>query len=202
LRQQRLQFAQLEERQRLRSQELAESAFSESDRALALGEEARDLSASMSTREYQERLRARLVQLPGPTLRPGTRPATAAPRPPAYRLPVEGRLVIGTGEISEAGVHARGLTLVTRGNSLVVAPRQGRVAYAAQYRGYGRIVIIDHGRGWTSLITDLGALTVKPGDIIATGQPVGRTAANRGQVTIELRRQGRPVPIAPLLARS
>jgi septal ring factor EnvC (AmiA/AmiB activator) len=201
LRKQRLAFAQLEERQRLRSQELANSALRESDTALALGEEARDLTQLMSTREYQDRLRARLVQLPGPTLRPGT-PAAAAQRlGPVYILPVEGRLVTGTGEISEAGVHARGLTFAPPPASEVVAPRDGRVVYAAPFKGYGRILIIDHGRGWTTLITDLAALSVAVGDRVAMGDPVGRTGAGAARVTVELRRRGRPVPIAPLIAR-
>jgi septal ring factor EnvC (AmiA/AmiB activator) len=202
LRKQRLAFARLEERQRLRSQELANSALSESDRALALGEEARDLTAMMSTREYQDRLRARLVQLPGPALRPGTDGGAKSPRPPIYILPVDGPIVTGTGEISPAGVHARGLTLMASANSEVVAPRDGKVVYAAPFRSYGRVLIIDHGGGWTSLITDLAALTVKPGDRVGMGEIVGRTGTREDPVTVELRRGGRPVPIAPLIARS
>jgi septal ring factor EnvC (AmiA/AmiB activator) len=201
LRKQRLAFAAIEERQRRRSQELADSALGESDRALAFGEEARDLGAVMRTREYQERLRARLVQLPGPALRPGATEQSAA-RPPVYTLPVQGRLVTGTGEISEAGVHARGLTFAPAPNTEVVAPRSGRIVYAAPFRGYGRILIIDHGGGWTSLITDLAALTVSVGDQVERGQPIGRTGGEQSRVTVELRRAGRPVAIAPLIARS
>jgi septal ring factor EnvC (AmiA/AmiB activator) len=199
LRKQRLAFARLEERQRQRSQVLADSALSESDRALALGEEARDLGALMRTREYQDRLRARLVQLPGPALRPGTKEQASARRP-VYMLPVEGRLLTGTGEISEAGVHARGLTFAPPPGSEVVAPRDGRVVYAAPFRGYGRILIIDHGGGWTSLITDLAALTVSEGNLVKMGDTVGRAAGEEARVTIELRRRNRPVPIATLIA--
>jgi septal ring factor EnvC (AmiA/AmiB activator) len=200
LRKQRLAFAQMEERQRQRSQEFANSALTESDRALALGEEARDLGALMRTREYQDRLRTRLVQLPGPSLRPGTK-EQAGVGPAVYMLPVAGRLVTGTGEISEAGVHARGLTFAPAPGSEVVAPRAGRVVYAAPFRGYGQIIIIDHGRGWTSVITDLAALTVSIGDRVEMGSPVGRTGGDQPRVTVELRRRGRPVPIAPLIAR-
>jgi septal ring factor EnvC (AmiA/AmiB activator) len=201
LRKQRLAFARLEERQRQRSEELADSALSESDKALALGEEARDLGALMRTREYQDRLRDRLVRLPGPSLRPGTQ-AKASTRPPVYLLPVQGRLVTGTGEISEAGVHARGLTFAPPAGSEVVAPRDGRVVYAAPFRGYGRILIIDHGGGWTSLITDLTALSVGVGEQVKMGDPIGRAGGEQPRVTVELRRRGRPVPIAPLIARA
>jgi septal ring factor EnvC (AmiA/AmiB activator) len=63
-------------------------------------------------------------------------------------------------------------------------------------------LIIDHGRGWTSLITDLSALSVSVGDQVKMGDPVGRTGGEQPRVTVELRRRGRPVPIAPLIARS
>ncbi len=202
LRRQRLAFAKLEQRQRLRSRELADVALTESDRALALTEEARDLTALMGTREYQHRLRARLIQLPGPTLRPGTgaAPDGAPKRDPLYILPVEGRLVTGMGEISEAGVHARGLTFAAAPNSQVVAPRGGRIVYAGPFRGYGRILIIDHGDGWTSLVTNLAPLVVKVGDTVGKGDPIGRTGPAASRVTVELRRAGQPIPIAPLIS--
>jgi septal ring factor EnvC (AmiA/AmiB activator) len=204
LRTQRLALARLEESQRLRSETLASSAVLEGDRALVLGEEARDISALMGTREYQARIRARLLELPGPMLRPGASPQptrSAAPAP-RYILPVEGRLVTGMGEISDAGVHARGLTFETAGGAQVVAPRDGRIVYAGPFRGYGRIVILDHGRGWTSVVTNLAEIGVAVGDWVTLGAAIGRTGAREARVMVELRRNGKPVPIAPLIARS
>ena len=198
LRKQRLALAALEERERARSQSLASSALSEGDRAIAFTEEARDLSALMGTRQYQAQIRASLMQLPGPVLRPGTPPAPP-PSGPRYILPVDGRLVTGTGEISEAGVHARGLTFQTAGNSEVVAPRAGRILYAGPFRSYGRIVIIDHGGGWTSLITNLAAIDVAVGQTVAMGTPLGRTPRGSAQVSVELRRNGQAVPIPLVL---
>ncbi len=200
LKNQRLALAQLEERQRARSQELASSALTESDRALSLSEEARDLTDLMGTREYQARVRSSLAALPGPSLRPGTTAdRTRAAAPPPYILPVQGRLITGMGEISAAGVHARGLTFATAPNAEVIAPRAGRVAYAGRFRGYGMIVILDHGRGWTSVITDLAEVGVTVGQSLATGSALGRAGSRDPRVTVELRRAGRPFPIAPLL---
>jgi septal ring factor EnvC (AmiA/AmiB activator) len=198
----RVALADFERRQRARSASLMQSAMSESDRALALGEEARELAALEDTRQFQNELRRLLAALPGPTPRPGTPAAAGATKPARYRLPVEGRLVRGMGEISDAGVHARGLTPETSGASQVIAPAGGRVAYAGRFRSYGRIVIIDHGSGWTSAITQLGALAVKAGDRVAIGDPIGSTAPGRSRVDVELRRQGRPFPISPLIAGS
>ena len=199
LRRRRIALAELERRQRERSETLAESAIMEGDRALALGEEARALAALSEQREYQQRRRRELAALPGPVLRPVNPPPPARPEGPRYRLPVEGRLVRGTGEISGAGVHARGLTFAAPAAAAVVAPAGGRVAYAGRFRSYGEIVIIDHGGGWTSTITNLASLAVEAGDRVGAGQPLGRTGPRAGELRVELRLNGRPVPIAPLL---
>ena len=200
LKAQRIAFARLEASQRARSQTLTESALFESDRALALGEEARSLASLMDTLDYQTGVRRSLSALPGPALRPGASTAPDASSPPAYRVPVEGRVVTGMGEISDAGVHARGLTFETPANSVVVAPRGGRVAYAGPFRDYGAIVILDHDGGWTTLVTDLAAVRVRVGQRLAAGEPLGRTATAPSRVTVELRRKSQPVAIAPLVA--
>lgn len=195
LQQRRLALAQFERGQRSRSATLMQSAVQESDRALAFGEEARDLAALAGTRAFQARLARRLGALPGPSPRPGD-PTAKAP-PVRYLLPVEGRLVTGTGEISDSGVHARGLTFAAAAGTAAVAPRPGRIAFAGPLRGYGEVVIIDHGGGWTTTVTDLTALTVRRGARVEARQPLGRTAGE--DVTVELRKDGRPVPIASLL---
>jgi septal ring factor EnvC (AmiA/AmiB activator) len=195
LQQRRLALARFEQSRRSRSASLMQSAVVESDRALAFGEEARDLAALARTQAFQAELARRLAALPAPVPRPGD---PARPRPPVrYWLPVEGRLVTGTGEISDAGVHARGLTFAAAAGAPAVAPRPGRVAFAGAVRGYGAVVILDHGGGWTTTVTDLTALAVRRGDRVSSRQPLGRAAG--GEVTVELRKDGRPVPIASLL---
>jgi septal ring factor EnvC (AmiA/AmiB activator) len=204
LRKQRSSLASLEATQRRRSRSLAETALLESDRALALGEEARDLGALIGTRAWQAKVRTSLAALPGPTLRPplpGERPPGPS-RPPLYSLPVAGRLLVGTGEISDAGVHARGLTFETRAYAPVAAPAGGRIAYAGPFRNYRNIVVIDHRGGYTSLITHLGRVDVKAGEMVPRGARLGRAAGGSPEVTVELRREGQPVAITPLIAGS
>lgn len=192
---QRRSLAQIEAQQRRRSQALASSALIQSDRALALGEDARDLAELMDRSEYQGRVRRSLSGLDGPVPRPGQAPPPRQAQS-NYILPVDGRLLTGLGEISDAGVHARGLTFETRAGTQAVAPRAGRIAYAGPFRGYGEVVIIDHGNGWTSVVTNLTALAVRVGTRVPQGAPLGRT---QGQVTVELRRQGLPYPITSLI---
>jgi septal ring factor EnvC (AmiA/AmiB activator) len=197
LRQRRLALARFEETQRSRSQNLMESAANEGERALAFGERARDLAALEDSRQFQAQLRASLSELPGPAPRPVNPPQAGARR--LYLLPVEGRLVTGTGEISDAGVHARGLTFEAAAGQPVVAPDPGRVAYAGRFRSYGEIVVIDHGHGWLTAITNLGTLAVKAGDRVRRGDPLGRTGDAASRVSVELRHNGDPVAITGLI---
>jgi len=200
LQERRIELARFESVQRARSQQLSGLALAESDRALAFGEEALALARLQDRRQFQARLAASLRALPGPVPRPGSAGEMSGGPELPYRLPVDGRLVTGVGEISDGGVHSRGLTFAVEPRARIVAPANGRVAYAGRFRSYGHVVVLDHGRGWTTVITDLATLGVAPGQRVRPGEPIGRAGADAPRVTVELRREGRPVPIAQLIA--
>lgn len=202
LKRERLALAQAEARQRRRSTSLFETALTESDRALAFGERAREIGVELGDRQVQARIRRLLDTLPGPAIRPdaaGAPDRGEEPRLAGYRLPLQGRLLVGTGELSAAGVHARGLVFEADPGTAVVAPAAGRVVYAGRFRGYREIVVIDHSGGWTSLVTRLAERAVKTGDQVAAGGLLGRSGAELSQVSVELRLNGRPVAIADQL---
>lgn len=197
-------LVQLEARHRLRSSELGRSAMVESDRAMALGERARDIVDQMETAGVANEVQADLAGLPGPLPRP-TQAGEAGPaifprRAAAYRLPVAGRVVTGLGELSNTGVRARGVTLACAADAQAVAPAGGTIVYAAGFRDYGGVVIIDHGQGWTSLVSGLGTLSVRVGDRVAQGGAIGRASGGDApRVTVELRRRGAPMDLTRLL---
>jgi septal ring factor EnvC (AmiA/AmiB activator) len=204
---QQLRLARLEATHRQRSVTLGRQALAASDRAIAMGEAARDAVDRMSALGDEARVAAQLVDLPDPLprpLQPGQAPGIALAPWPAddvpYRLPVSGKIVAGLGEVSAAGIRSRGLTLATAADAPVFAPAAGRIAYARHFREFGTIVIIDHGAGWTTLITGLSAASVARGTRVAQGAEIGRTGTGDApQVTVELRRDGRPVNMIPLL---
>lgn len=196
----RLALVKLEAAHRLDALTTGTSALYQSDRALALGERARDIVGSIATARDAADVEASLATLPGPLPRPGAAPTpTPAVIPRAYRLPVSGRVVVGFGEIADSGVRSRGLTLATAPLAPVIAPAPGRIAYAGRFRGYGLVVVIDHGAGWTSALTGLGDVDVKRGDRVAAGDAIGRAPAADPRITAELRRRGRPVEAAALI---
>ncbi|MES2443652.1 MAG: peptidoglycan DD-metalloendopeptidase family protein [Pseudomonadota bacterium] len=199
----RVALVRLEAEHRLNARELDKSALVESDKALALGEQARDIVDQMETMGQAATLQADLQGLPGPLPRP-PQPGDAAARPAGragapYKLPVAGPIVTGLGELSATGVRARGITLVPAPNADAVAPAGGKILYASGFRDYGGIVIIDHGNGWTSLITGLAGVGVRKGDVVAQGRMIGRAGADSPRITVELRRRGRPMDLTQLL---
>lgn len=196
----------LESRQRLASRAASGAADREAERALALAEEARDLSGLVGELGRAGQLREELAALPGPVLRPAlpasatvtAEPATPIVQPTGapsrYLLPVAGKLVSGFGDrMASGGAPMRGVAIAARGSAQAVAPAAGRVAFAGPYRGYGNIVIIEHGGGWTSLVTGLFRLGAKVGDQVVTGAPLGEAGPGRPVLTLELRRDGQPV---------
>lgn len=202
---QRDRLAALETRQRLDSRSRSGAAARETDRALALAEQARDLGTLVDRLGEAGSLRQELSALPGPVLRPaspGNARIATAPRqasraapaaPVGLQLPVTGRIVAGFGSRGESGVPAEGITIAPRGGAQVVAPAAGRIAFAGPYRGFGRIVIIEHASGWTSLVTGLARTDVEVGEQAIAGASLGIAGPLRPEVTLELRQGGTPV---------
>ncbi len=202
----RRQLASLEASERIEAARFSDDAGIEQDQALALGEEARDILDLMDQIRESGAVRESLAELEGPVLRPGQGKEPLVKQPKqnstvanAYRLPVIGEIVTGLGEISDSGYRSRGLTIAVDPGAQIVAPAAGRVAYSGRYRGYGNILIIEHDAGWTSLITNMATSSVAVGDRVVQGAPVGRSGSDDPTVTVELRRNGRPIDIAALV---
>jgi septal ring factor EnvC (AmiA/AmiB activator) len=202
----RRDLAALEARARLASRAARNSSARERERALMLAEEARDLDGLIDQLDADATLRRELAALPGPVLRPADgRPArTASPAPlraePTtqsaplrYRLPVAGRTLAGFGAVQASGLPATALTLAPQSQAQIVAPAAGRIAFAEAYSGYGRIVIIEHRGGWTSLVTGLARTAVTVGEEVIAGAPLGTAGTRDPAIGIELRHDGKPV---------
>jgi septal ring factor EnvC (AmiA/AmiB activator) len=80
--------------------------------------------------------------------------------------------------------------------SPVTAVHAGKVAFADQFTGFGRLVIVEHGQGVFSLYGHLESLAVTRGVQVPAGAVLGtsgRTPGGRDAVYFELRIDGRPV---------
>src|SRR5579883_13951 len=103
--------------------------------------------------------------------------------------PVPGRAHVGDGPL------ARGLLIAAEPGTVVRAIAYGRVAWADFMRGYGELVIVDHGNGWMSLYGNNEAALVEDGDWVKPGQAIAKVGRGEGQsgAYFELRKDGKPV---------
>lgn len=133
-----------------------------------------------------------------------------SPRRLRRRLPhpVEAAVVVPYGPVREPPFGAvtmhSGWRYGAEAGAEVRAVFAGRVVYARPMRGYGPLVIVDHGGDVHSLSAHLGELRVKEGDSVGTGQvlgTVGGAATLRGAgLYFEIRTGGRTVDPAVWLA--
>lgn len=127
-------------------------------------------------------------------------------------LPARGRLVRDFGEDGEVGA-ARGITIATVAGAQVVAPYDGRIAFAGPFRGYGTLLIIAHSEGYHTLLAGMQRVYASVGQWVLAGEPVGAMAAEAAiqqdgkasltdmpQLYVELRKGGDPVNPLPWLA--
>ena len=119
--------------------------------------------------------------------------------------PVAGAVVHGFGEATDAG-PATGIAYQVPPAARVVSPCGGRVVFAAPFRSYGQLVILDCGGGSHIVLSGLERLDAAVGQRVLPGEPVGvmpawdpRGAAARPLLKLELRRDGAPVNPAPFL---
>ena len=194
----------LAEEQRVMAEQASGGANREAERAMELAEQTRDLDALVARLEVSATIRQRLASLDGPIARPSQPGSAALPSRSStnasaqgslnnYILPVAGRVMAGFGEATSSGGRNSGITISARPQAQIVAPSGGRVAFAGEYEGYGRIVILEHSGEWTSLVTGLRSLAVTTGQEVTAGSPLGLAASGEPAIGLELRRKGAPV---------
>jgi len=118
--------------------------------------------------------------------------------------PVEGRVLHSFGQRRAAGMNWQGWLMEAPNGTEVTSIAYGRVAFADWLRGYGLLMIIDHGQGFMSLygyneslLWDVGDW-VEPGDVIAT---VGGSQGGDQGLYFEMRKDGKAVDPAVWLKR-
>ena len=75
--------------------------------------------------------------------------------------------------------------------------------FAGPFRGYGELLIIDHGEGYHTLIAGVARIDGAVGQLLLAGEPVGVMGAppeEKPELYIELRHDGEPIDPLPWLA--
>lgn len=149
-----------------------------------------DLQAANGLRGDRLQIGQRLL-IPGSRVRAQVR----TPRRVAFLWPARGTLT------SRFGVrwrrHHNGIDIAAGYGRPIRAVRAGWVRYAGWFRGYGRLVVIDHGGGLETWYGHAASLAVRPGQRVVAGQRIGSVgcsgACTGPHLHFEVRVQGRPV---------
>jgi len=118
--------------------------------------------------------------------------------------PVQARVRKAFGQQRSGGMYWQGWVFDAQPGNEVTSIAYGRVAFADWLRGYGLMIIIDHGEGFMSLYGYNESLLwevgdwVEPGSVIAT---VGSNSSGEQGLYFELRKDGKALDPAAWLKR-
>ena len=115
--------------------------------------------------------------------------------------PLEGRIAVPYGSQKDprfnTPIFRSGAYIQPKEDTLAKAVFRGKVVFAEWFKGYGQLVIINHGEGYHTLYGSLSEIFTNVGDIIKVNQVIGRVGdsgvLNTPSLYFELRYKGKPL---------
>jgi len=115
--------------------------------------------------------------------------------------PVKGTIAIPYGQQRDSQfntpVFRNGIHIKTDSDSDARAVHRGKVIFAEWFKGFGQLVIINHGGGYHTLYGNLSQIFSKVGDIIKANQVIGKIGTsgilNAPGLYFEVRYKGKPL---------
>ena len=119
----------------------------------------------------------------------------------ALVCPVPGRITVGYGEsVGDSPADSlvqKGWRIEAEGGSLVRVLAAGEVSYAGPFRGFGNLIIVDHGGGHHTLYAHLSLIKVERGRELGAREIIGRigqaASTSMAGLHFELREEGRAI---------
>ncbi len=112
--------------------------------------------------------------------------------------PVPGKLEVGfgTGRHGDLGtlIESHGFDIQAAVGTPVKAAAQGKVIFAKSLRGYGKLMIVDHGNKYYTLYAHVARFTKQIGDYVAAAEVIAYSGyEGRDAVYFEIRKGGKPI---------
>ncbi|WP_051247743.1 M23 family metallopeptidase [Inquilinus limosus] len=128
---------------------------------------------------------------------PAAAPQAAARGSGRFAWPVSGSVIAGY-NAPLGGKPNQGINISAPAGTPIKAAGSGVVAYAGnELRGYGNLVLIQHGDGLVTAYAHAASLSVKKGDQVTAGQTIGTVgqtgAVDQPQLHFEVRKNSQPV---------
>jgi len=157
-----------------------------------------------AARALEETLAHLQREAPGAPLQPGAAPFVSLRG--ALEPPVGAPLIARFGKVQDefgTEIFRKGVEFAARAGDPVLGVADGVVRFAGWFRGYGKIVIVDHGDAYFTVSGHLAEIAVSVGDAVRRGTPLG-TAGDTGSLAgprlyFEIRRGGEALDPAPWL---
>jgi septal ring factor EnvC (AmiA/AmiB activator) len=114
-------------------------------------------------------------------------------------LPVRGDITLKFGGSRGDGPSSKGVFIRTADGADIRAIAPGRVVFADWLRGFGNLIIVDHGSQYLTVYGNNQSVLKHPGDIVKTGDTIARSGNSAGNsngneqsgLYFEIRHQGR-----------
>jgi septal ring factor EnvC (AmiA/AmiB activator) len=111
--------------------------------------------------------------------------------------PVKGRLLRSFGSRKQGYLKWKGVLLGAPIGRQVQTIHNGTILFSDWLKGYGLLIVIDHGNGYMSLYAHNQTLLKSVGDRVETGEPIALVGQSGGQdqagLYFEIRHQGKAV---------
>jgi murein DD-endopeptidase MepM/ murein hydrolase activator NlpD len=121
--------------------------------------------------------------------------ACATTAPQGYESPVSGVLTSHYGARTKGFHH--GVDIAAPKGTKVKAARGGTVVFRGRKRGFGKLIIVDHGGGVESYYAHLSGFSARKGEKVKRGEVIGKVGrsgkASGHHLHFELRQHGRSI---------
>jgi septal ring factor EnvC (AmiA/AmiB activator) len=114
------------------------------------------------------------------------------------------------------GGTEKGITISARAGAQITAPCDGWVVYAAPFRNYGQVLILNAGGGYHVVLAGMERIAVNVGQFVLTGEPIAvmgggpgassqeaaAAGSDKSALYVEFRKDGVPIDPGPWWAVS
>src|SRR6056297_716840 len=154
---------------------------------------------------YQEREKTKQAQQQAQSKQPGAEAArtepTLQPKKGIFQLPIKGSIISNYGQQKQPELNTyvfnSGIDISAPLGEAIRGASFGTVIYIGNVKGYGEIIILDHGGNVVTLYAHLSKVLIKMNEQVAKGQIIGQVGTSGGVSTprlhFEVRVEGKPV---------
>lgn len=108
--------------------------------------------------------------------------------------PARGPIITAFHQELSKGVVSNGIDIKTSAKAQIIAPYDGTVIFAGPFKNFATLIIIDHGEGYTSLLSGLNETYTEVGQVILAGEPLGVMPNNNNtKLHMEIRKNNHPI---------